>query len=120
MNINDGDRIADFPVESSQFTNEINESTCGNLENQLARISINSTSIASETEMKTIKLTEYENLLQMIPEIERLKKTIKRMEDKIKHKDKLLNQMNDDWERAKNNGSTTRDPTTVSKSNELL
>lgn len=120
MNIDDGDCIADVPVESTQFTNEINKSTCGNLENHLARISLNSTPIASETEMKTLNLTEYENLLQMIPEIERLKSTIKRMEDKIKHKDKLLNQMNDARERAKSNGSTTHDPTTVSKSNELL
>lgn len=113
--MNDGDFIA----ESTQFTNEINESTCGNLENHLARISLNSTSIASETEIKIISLTEYENLLQMIPEIERLKSTIKRMGDKIKHKDKLLNQINDARERAKSNRSTTRDPITVSKSNEL-
>lgn len=120
MNNNDGYCIADFPVEATQFSNEINESKCGNLENHLARISLNSTPIASETEMKTINLTEYENLLQLIPEIERLKSTIKRMEDKIKHKDKLLNQMNDVRERAKINGSTTRDFTTVSKSNELL
>lgn len=43
-----------------------------------------------ETQWKTIPLQEYEVLMQLIPQVQKLQSTIKVMADKIKFRDSLL------------------------------
>lgn len=99
---------------TAQTLDEVtNESSENFIENSLIT-PLESIIIDLDRHTKTISLTEYENLLQLIPQVAKLKNTIGVMKNVIRKKDQLLKEMNVAHQRLLKNIDSSSSLTTVS------
>lgn len=52
-----------------------------------------------ESEMRIISLTQYNNLMQLVPKVAKFEVTIRALAEKLKAKDELISQMKKDFQR---------------------
>lgn len=93
-----------------EVTNESNE----NFIEETLITTLNSIIIDLDRHTKTISLTEYKKLMQLIPQVAKLKNTIGLMENVIRKKDQLLKEMKMAHQRSLRNIASTNSLKTVS------
>lgn len=86
--------VPDITTETVNTLTEMENEIYENVIEDSLITPLNSIFIVSDHQTKTISLTEYKELIQLIPQTEKLKNTIRVMENVIRKKDRLLREMN--------------------------
>lgn len=86
--------IEDDPSESQTATSAILENGLHDLSIEDGDFSLNENeNISIEANTKTISMREYSNLIQLIPQVEELKKIVQEMEESIKKKNMKIQEL---------------------------